>query len=586
MVYNYKKEVIFLRINEVSIKTGLTKKAVRFYEKKGLLNVERISNGYREYNEDDIELLKNIKSLRMAGISVSDIKLLFDGIVTIEELSLKRQKEIENEFGLYSSQLENCNRVIYQYKNKEFDNLNEHDEADELDETQLGELAVGIDIGTTSISAVVLDITNKSVVEFYTIPNNYYIKNENSAFFQQDAELICKKALELADHITSNYNNIKSIGVTGQMHGILYIDKKGNSVSPLITWQDKRGDLKISNSLTYCEKIKELTDEKISTGYGFATHFYNTKNGLVPQNAYSMCSIMDYLVMKLTGNAMPVMHNSVAASFGLFDIENNTFKNDKIEVLGIDNLKLPGVCDDFLICGKYKNISVSVAIGDNQASFLGTVKDIDATVLVNIGTGSQISYVSEAYDIGEALEIRPLVKNKYIVCGSALCAGSAYALCENFFREYMKAATGTNECQYDVINRLAQQAIEEKKEPLEVNTAFSGKRNAPLACGSIDAITTQNFTPSQMVLGFIYGICRELYDFMGDSINDKSLIVASGNAVQKIPVMKNVLFDVFGVEVQISKSREEASLGTALFSGIANGDLKDITETSGFINYK
>ena len=66
---------------------------------------------------------------------------------------------------------------------------------------------------------------------------------------------------------------------------------------------------------------------------------------------------------------------------------------DKIKILGIDIPYIPTVTDDYTIVGFADTVPVSVAIGDNQASFLGSVRDIDNSVLVNIGTGSQISAV-------------------------------------------------------------------------------------------------------------------------------------------------------------------------------------------------
>ena len=50
-------------INDVVKRTGLTKKAIRFYEDKGLLSVQRQINGYRSYSEDNILTLKKIKML-------------------------------------------------------------------------------------------------------------------------------------------------------------------------------------------------------------------------------------------------------------------------------------------------------------------------------------------------------------------------------------------------------------------------------------------------------------------------------------------------------------------------------------------
>ena len=54
-----------MKINEVEALVGITKKNIRFYEEQGLLKPGRNSqNGYREYGEPEVELLRQIKLLR------------------------------------------------------------------------------------------------------------------------------------------------------------------------------------------------------------------------------------------------------------------------------------------------------------------------------------------------------------------------------------------------------------------------------------------------------------------------------------------------------------------------------------------
>lgn len=63
-------------INEVCNLTGLTKKAISYYEKHGLIKPRKCSNGYREYSEDDIALLNEISLYRKLDISIKDIKII------------------------------------------------------------------------------------------------------------------------------------------------------------------------------------------------------------------------------------------------------------------------------------------------------------------------------------------------------------------------------------------------------------------------------------------------------------------------------------------------------------------------------
>lgn len=568
-------------ISEVMEQTGLSQKAIRFYEDKGLIKAARKENGCREYSENEILTLKKIKSLRMCGISVSDIKLLFGNVVSLDDILQKRKKEIESERGLHVSQLDTVSQIIDSCRNNEFNLTGDFDEATIHTASLSDKLAVGIDIGSTTISATVMDMAGHVQVESYTIKNGADIQSQNSQFYEQDAAAICSKAMKLLAVITENYADIKTIGVTGQMHGIVYIDQKGNAVSNLITWQDKRADGIFENGSSYCDKIFELTGKKVYTGFGMATHYYNCINGMVPPTAQSFCSIMDYLVMKLTNTTVPVIHSSVAASFGLFDISQSDFDTNAISGLGIDNLVLPKVTDAFYTAGRYKNIPVSIAIGDNQASFIGSVENIDDSILINIGTGSQISMVTDRPENDEKLELRPLIRNKYILCGSALCGGKAYAVLEKFFREYMLAFDAGAMPQYEIINKLSCEAYMQGKDAPIVEPSFRGKRSDPLQKATIMNITEENFTPAQLALGFIKGICKELYDFAGVHCKTKKLIVASGNAVRKIPIMKSVISDMFGLPVKISDNKEEASVGAAMFAALSAGLSDHIYNVSG-----
>ncbi|MBE6707738.1 MAG: hypothetical protein E7578_00675 [Ruminococcaceae bacterium] len=446
-------------------------------------------------------------------------------------------------------------------------------------------LSVGIDIGTTSISIAVLDINKLCICKTYTLPYNCDIPNTYCDLREQDPDLIYKNVQILLAEVNEEFPHISSIGVTGQMHGILYIDKKGNAVSPLINWQDKRGDRLFEDTVSYCSKIFEITGEAVPSGYGLATLFYDHHNDRVPENAYSFCSIMDYVAIKLTGSTTPVIHSSVANSFGLFDLKKCCFKTDKINMLGINIPHIPQVTDDYLITGYYGTAAVSVAIGDNQASYLGSVKDIDNSILVNIGTGSQISAVTDTLEVNNDLEIRPLVKDKYIVCGAALCGGSAYALLEKFFRSYIRSAKNDTSSQYDIINELAKDAYINKIPALTVNTLFKGKRSDTSITGSILGITDTNFTPGALALGFINGICRELYEYAEGMVNNKTTVVASGNAVQRIEIFKDVISDMFSLPVRVTSGCEEAATGTALFSALTAGYLEDIHALSKYINY-
>lgn len=80
--------------NEVQEKTNLSRKAIEYYEEKGLVHPKKLENGYRDYSNGDVEVLKKISLLRNLGLSISEIALYLD---SKEEVlaSILRRKEHE-----------------------------------------------------------------------------------------------------------------------------------------------------------------------------------------------------------------------------------------------------------------------------------------------------------------------------------------------------------------------------------------------------------------------------------------------------------------------------------------------------------
>ncbi|MFN8373401.1 MAG: MerR family transcriptional regulator [Anaerolineae bacterium] len=65
-----------LTVGQLAEKSGLTRRAIRFYEEAGLLLPERDENGYRLYGEQHVALLQSVKRLRQAGYALKDLVAL------------------------------------------------------------------------------------------------------------------------------------------------------------------------------------------------------------------------------------------------------------------------------------------------------------------------------------------------------------------------------------------------------------------------------------------------------------------------------------------------------------------------------
>lgn len=151
----------------------------------------------------------------------------------------------------------------------------------------------------------------------------------------------------------------------------------------------------------------------------------------MPPAAVTCCTIGDYLAMRLCGLAAPLMDDSNAASIGFFDAERCAFDQNALQKAGIDPNFVPQLAAEPVI-GRFRNASVCAAIGDNQASFLRSVRDKTAEMLVNVGTGSQFSVFTPHYLQADGLETRPMPGGGYLLA-VLRCAADALTRCLSSF---------------------------------------------------------------------------------------------------------------------------------------------------------
>lgn len=113
-----------MKINEVEKETGITSANIRYYERKNLLAPRRSDeNNYRVYNAEDIERLKQIKILRMMGVSITEVKEVLDGSANLKEVMQERVKQLSEEEKNIATVKKLCQTVV-EY-NMNIDMLNE-----------------------------------------------------------------------------------------------------------------------------------------------------------------------------------------------------------------------------------------------------------------------------------------------------------------------------------------------------------------------------------------------------------------------------------------------------------------------------
>ncbi|MDR0575477.1 MAG: hypothetical protein LBG96_15910 [Tannerella sp.] len=434
--------------------------------------------------------------------------------------------------------------------------------------------SIGIDIGTSSICGLVYNPETK-VSKSVTKINHSAIQTPYDYEQMQDPDTIVGIVERILDGFTANYADIKNIGVTGQMHGILYVDAAGNAVSPLYTWQDMRGNLLYDGSLTYVQYLSAQTGHDLATGYGLVTHFYNMKNRLIPATAVKICTIMDYTVMKLTGRVTPLTDYSNAASFGFFDVEHLYFDTKALVKIGIDASVLPETGESATLAGYYRQaIAVYSAIGDNQAAFLGSTEQIiPAAMHITIGTGSQFSVYSPTYFKVKSLDTRPFPGGGYILVGASLCGGQSFAILKTFFESVLQLFKIPELSHSEMYNIMTSVVLGQLTEDLPVvETLFNGSRSEPSKRGSISNISSGNLKADKLIIAFLKGVAEELYHFhdvLPEEIKTAgNRLVGSGNGLKKNPLLVKLCEELFHCKLEFSKHEEEAAFGACLCGGL------------------
>jgi sedoheptulokinase len=372
------------------------------------------------------------------------------------------------------------------------------------------------------------------------------------------------------------------------MHGIVYIDKSGKPVSPLFTWKDGRGERLLAKvDQTYSGYLSEITGYPLSTGFGSVTHFYNMLNGQIFKEAISFCTIADALALALTGRLQ--VHTTNAASIGLLKLPELQWDKNAIETAGMDPSVFPQLIERIIPIGETVNgIPVMPAIGDSQASFLGSISDIQKSLLINIGTGGQVSFWTKQIEECTIGEYRPFIDSDYLWTGAALCGGRAYALLENFFREILNGNGIHFDNIYGYMDNLANQAFD-LKSPLLIKTSFGGTRKDPSVKGSIENLGTSNFTPAHFVSGVLHGIANELtgmYNKVEKVISKKhTILIGSGNGLRKSKILQKIFEKKLGMTMQIPVHQEEASLGAAILALAGSNICPSIMEAQKLIKY-
>jgi len=473
---------------------------------------------------------------------------------------------------------------------------------------------MGVDVGTTNIAVLVVDIHSGIIKAVSVIHNDSEVTDEKGRL-KGRSEWDAEKATEIVFQAMARAaakvdpQKIRGIGVTGQMHGTVLVSHEGHPLTPFIGWQDRRCDEKIpEKDVSYIDRMIELAGEdgfkregcRPATGYMGSTLFWLKENHELPDEPATACFLPDYVVMRMTDHE-PVTDPTNAGSSGIFDVIARKWDYSLIRRLGLQEVLLPEVRKSGEIIGGLtaeasrktclpQGIPVSVACGDNQASFLGGVADRRGSLLINIGTGGQISMWVPEFIEAEKAETRCYLDESYLLVGADICGGGSYALLHRFFLNVGQAFFGAkgDENLYDEMRRQAAE-VPPGSEGLRCEPFFTGARFYPNRRAAWLGISESNFTPGHMVRALLEGVAlhyRKLYkDALQSGVPPRRCLVGSGNGIRRNPLLAEILSAAFRMPIKIPVNPEEASFGAALLAAIGCGEL-DFEEAAHLIKYK
>ncbi len=421
--------------------------------------------------------------------------------------------------------------------------------------------AIGIDIGTTSICLVLYDQESGRIQESVSVPNRFL-----EGVFRQDADWIVSVVKEKLDWFLERNTDIDVIGVSAQMHGILYVDQEGMAVSPYYTWKETCGK-KLFEGMEAAEWLSGKTGYPMYTGYGTVTHFVLDKMGEIPARAAGMVNIGDYLVMRLCGLSETRTDCSLAASFGGFDLSAGAFDFDALKAAGVDIRFYPQTAAYGKAEGVYRNIPVMPAVGDNQASFYAAAGEDGCAVSVNVGTGAQVSVMHTQLESIQTGEIRPFTRQGYLYVQASVNGGKVYEKLAAFIEETVELFTGAKIDAYEKMTALGMAAEETT---LVVNPGLYGVRGKDDSYGSVQNLTEENFHPSDLLKAYVTGMAQELYqlylEFPPKLRKGRRRIAASGNGIRKNRLLTQEVERLFGMPVEFGEWKEEAAAGAAMMA--------------------
>jgi sugar (pentulose or hexulose) kinase len=458
---------------------------------------------------------------------------------------------------------------------------------------------LGLDVGTTSLSVVAVDAGSGRVLVQRLLANEgarYATDAGGRVLAALDLERVREQVVELLSSLVAalpSGSDVTAIGVTGQQHGVALLDSHAGPSRTAITWQDQRTQAPMPGGITYLQAFVERAGgpaafERMgltpAAGFMGPSLFWLREQGQLGDSTAHACLIPDAIVSLLTGTA-PSTDVTDGGSSALFDITTEDWAWDAIDRLGLARGLFPPVraagaphaplSSEIAAAIGLPAVPVCVAAGDNQASFAGSVRDPRCGLLVNVGTGGQVSALGDRFARVKGVETRAFFGHRYLYVGAGLFGGRAYAYLRDMFRGVGSDIFGVSADAdiYEAMNRLAAQ-VAPGSDGMVCVPLFTGTRDEPEVRASFAGIGPTNFTPGHLARSLLEGIAEGfhgLYAAMQPVTGTRDTLVGAGNGISRNPVLAEIVARRFAMDLHVAGHVEAAALGAALLAADGTG---------------
>jgi xylulokinase len=457
---------------------------------------------------------------------------------------------------------------------------------------------LGIDLGTSGVRACLAG-PDGNILGLGR--EEYPVSTPRPGWAEQDPETwwsAACRAIRHALHVGGvPPGEVAAVGLSGQMHGLVLLERSGAPVRPAIIWLDartirERGEL---HDLLGAARLLGITGLPPATGFfGVSLLWVRRHEPAAYHRASRAVLPKDYLRFRLTGEH--ATDPTDGSGTLLFDIRTRTWSHEILRALGIAPNLLPPVLDSAAVSGRVTErasretglplgIPVATGGGDLAMGAIGSGVIEEGVVACTIGTGGQVVTAVRNPVIDPHGRLHTLchpVAGLWLLMGATLAAG----LSLRWFRDALGGAevAGARRSGHDPYVLLTAEA--EKAQPGSGGLVFlpylAGERTPhmdPRARGCFVGLSLTHGR-GHLIRAIMEGVAFSLRDsiliFRNLGVRVETVLCVGGGARSRL--WRQIQADVYGVPVWRLAGEEHSAYGAALVAGVATGVYRDVAD--------